>query len=83
MENREKLATLGKQDEDKHNKKHNIICVGHHFTQTNTNNVNKTFNVLHLAITIIKPHLLIFYCFCRHQAGKVHMILTQKGRNRC
>ena len=21
---------------------HNIICVGHHYTQTNTNNVNKT-----------------------------------------
>jgi hypothetical protein len=23
------------------NKKHNTICVGHHYTQTNTNNVNK------------------------------------------
>ena len=22
--------------------KHNTICVGHHYTQTNTNNVNKT-----------------------------------------
>jgi hypothetical protein len=28
------------QDEDKH--KHNTICVGHHYIQTNTNNVNKT-----------------------------------------
>jgi hypothetical protein len=26
----------------KQNKKHNTICVGHHYTQTNTNNVNKT-----------------------------------------
>jgi hypothetical protein len=23
-------------------KKHNTICVGHHYTPTNTNNVNKT-----------------------------------------
>ena len=23
--------------------KHNTICVGHHYTQTNTNNVNKTW----------------------------------------
>jgi len=22
--------------------KHNTICIGHHYTQTNTNNVNKT-----------------------------------------
>ena len=34
-ENTEKLAT-------QETKKHNTICVGHHFTQTNTNNVNKT-----------------------------------------
>ena len=24
------------------NQKHNTICVGHHYTQTNRNNVNKT-----------------------------------------
>ena len=24
------------------NKKHNTICVGHHYTLTNTDNVNKT-----------------------------------------
>ena len=36
--NPEKLATQGTQDEDKHN----TICVGHHYMQTNTNNVNKT-----------------------------------------
>ena len=35
MDNPEKLATQGTQDEDKKNKKHNTICVGHHFTQTN------------------------------------------------
>ena len=42
MDNPEKLATLGTQDEDKQNKKYNTICVGYHYTQTNTNNVNKT-----------------------------------------
>jgi len=42
MDNPEKLATLGTQDEDKQNKKHNTICVGHHYAQTNTNNVNTT-----------------------------------------
>ena len=26
--------------------KHNTICVGHHYTQTNTNNVNKTWGLL-------------------------------------
>jgi len=27
--------------------KYNTICVGHHYTQTNTNNVNKTWSLLH------------------------------------
>jgi len=35
-----------KQDEDKQNKKHNTICVGHHCTQASTNNVNKTCTLL-------------------------------------
>ena len=35
MDNPEKMATRQK------NKKHNTICVGHHYTQTNTNNINK------------------------------------------
>ena len=30
-----------RQDEDKQKKKHNTICVWHHYTQTNTNNANK------------------------------------------
>ena len=30
-----------KQDEDKQSKT-NTICVGHHYAQANTNNVNKT-----------------------------------------
>ena len=41
MDNPEKLATQGTQDEDKQKKKHNTINVGHNYTQINTNNVNK------------------------------------------
>ena len=37
-DNPEKLATRQRQTKQKHN----TICVGHHYTQTNTNNVNKT-----------------------------------------
>ena len=33
-------GNIGYTEEEK---KHNTICVGHHYTQTNTNNVNKTF----------------------------------------
>ena len=42
MDNQEKLATYGTQEEDKENKKHNTICVGHPYTQTNNNNINNT-----------------------------------------
>ena len=42
MDNPEKLATQDTQEEDKTKQLHNIICVGHNYTQTNTNNVNKT-----------------------------------------
>jgi hypothetical protein len=36
MDNPEKLATRRRKT------KHNTICVGHNYTQTNTKNVNKT-----------------------------------------
>ena len=49
MDNPEKLQTKRTQDEDKQNvhktnqtkQQDNTICVGQHYTQTNTNNVNK------------------------------------------
>ena len=44
MDNPEKLHKT--QEEDKQNKKHYTICVGHHYVQTNTNNINKTSAVL-------------------------------------
>jgi hypothetical protein len=39
MDNPEKLATQGSE----YDEKHYTICVGHHHTQINTNNVNKTW----------------------------------------
>jgi len=50
MDKPEKLTTLGTQDtrqskqktKNKSKTKHNTISVEHHYTQTNTNNVNKT-----------------------------------------
>jgi len=42
MDNPEKLETRGTQDEEKHN----TICVGHHYMQTNTNNINTTWAFL-------------------------------------
>jgi hypothetical protein len=38
--------TEGTQDTDKPNKKHKTIYVGHHYTQSNTHNVNKTWTLL-------------------------------------
>ena len=42
MDNLEKLATQGTQDEDKQKK--NTICVGHYYTQTNTNKTDFSQN---------------------------------------
>ena len=42
MENPERQATLGIQDGEKHN----TICVGHHYTQTSKNDVDKTWTSL-------------------------------------
>ena len=38
--------TEGTQHTDKPNKKHKTIYVGHHYTQSNTHNVNKTWTLL-------------------------------------
>jgi hypothetical protein len=47
----QKLATSRRKTK----KKHNTICVGHHYTQTNTNNVNKICTLLQTTITIALP----------------------------
>ena len=37
---------MGIQDEENQQQIRNTICVGHHYTQANTNKVNKTRNPL-------------------------------------
>jgi len=37
------MATQGTQDNEKTKQKHNTICTRHHYAQTNTYNVNKTW----------------------------------------
>jgi len=48
IDNPEKLATFGTQDTRRRQakQKHTTIRVGHHYTQTNTNNVNKAWTFL-------------------------------------
>jgi hypothetical protein len=41
MDNPKKLA-IGYTRRRKTKENHNTICVGHHYAQVNTNNVNKT-----------------------------------------
>ena len=61
MDHPEKLATYSTQDENKQNKKHNtnIIYIGHHYAQTNKNNVNKTRALLQTIACYIG--IIIFY----------------------
>ena len=54
MDNPEKLATYGTQDEDKQN----TICVGHQYSQTKPNNVNKKWALLQTTGGKDEPKLL-------------------------
>ena len=46
------------QDEDKQNKKHYTISVGHHYSQTNSNNVHTTWALLQTTGGKDKPNIL-------------------------
>ena len=46
MDNPEKTGTIGHTRLRQTKQKHNTICVGHHYAQANTNNVNKTWALL-------------------------------------
>ena len=45
--------------------KHNAICVGHHYAQTNTNNVNKTLALLQTTGGKYEPNII----FCGYRNG--------------
>ena len=40
--------------------KHNTTCVGHHYTQVNTNNVNKTWSLLQTTGGKDEPNIVFF-----------------------
>ena len=67
MENPETLATYGTQDEEKQNKKHNTICVIHHYTQTNT-----TQYVLYTTIHKQTQHNMCYTPLCTNKQNKKH-----------
>jgi hypothetical protein len=46
MENPEKSGNIGPTKRRKSKQKHNTICVGHHYMQANTNNVNMIWSLL-------------------------------------
>ena len=46
IENEETLATFGYTRRRQTKQKHNTLCVGNHYTQINTNNLNKTWALL-------------------------------------
>ena len=54
MDNPEKMATYGTQYEQKHN----TICVGHQYTQTNTNNVYKTWALIQTTEDNDEPNIV-------------------------
>ena len=59
MDNPEKLTTQCAQNEEKQQQKnHNTIYVGHHYTQTNTNNVNKRCALLQTTVGKDEPNIV-------------------------
>jgi hypothetical protein len=59
MDNPKKLATWGTQETGRRQtkQKHNTICVGHHYTQTNTHKVTGAYKQLE-----VKTNLTSFLC---------------------
>ena len=59
----EKSATQGTQDEEKQNKNK---CLGHHYTQTNTKNANKTRALLQTSGGKDEPNIV-----CIRKSGRM------------
>jgi len=80
MDNPEKLATYGTQIRRISKQKHNTTCVRYHYTQTNTNNENKTWALLQTTGGKDEPNIVL----CGNRNGshntelrtKRHIILT-------
>ena len=64
MDNPEKLATQFTQEKEKN--KNNTLCVEHHYPQAITNNVNKTWALLHTTGSKDEPTIV---CMRKSQHG--------------
>jgi hypothetical protein len=53
--------------------KHNTICVGHHYMQTNTNNVKKTWTILQTTGGKDEPNIFL----CGNHSGRTSQHGTQ------
>ena len=84
MYNPENLTKWGKQD-GRQTKQilHNTICVGHHYAQTNTINVNKTRALLQTTGDKDEPNI-IFIQTSQHGAQnvKTHNRTTEKTKKK-
>ena len=80
MHNQEKLATQITHDENKKQKqKHYTICVEHRYTETSTNNVNKTRALLQTFRCKDEPKIVIMrksYRTPQHGTQKMIMVET-------
>jgi len=54
------IGNIGHTRRRKTNQKHNTICVGHHYTQTNTNDVNNTRALLQTTGGKDEPNFVFF-----------------------
>ena len=52
-------GNIGYTKRRKTKQKHNTICVGHHYAQTNTNNVNKTWALLQTTGGKDEPNIVV------------------------
>jgi hypothetical protein len=61
MDNPEKLATyIGYTRRRKTKRTHNTICIEYHYTQTNTNNINKTWTLQQTTGSKDKPNIVLY-----------------------
>ena len=58
MDNPEILATYGTQNKDEEKQNKNTICVGYHYMQTNTNNINKAWALLRITGGTDEPNIV-------------------------
>jgi hypothetical protein len=58
MDNPEKPGNTVYTRRRKTKQKYNTICVGHHYTQSNTNNVNKTWALLQTSGGKDEPNII-------------------------